>query len=536
MKNLLIVDDEIHAIEGLKTSLDWEGLGIRVLAAGSPPEARAVFGQETVDFMLCDIEMPQGDGMELATWVRENHPETEIIFLTCHAEFGYARQAIQLGSLDYLLKPVLPADLERTVRKTVQHLEQRRQEQQLSDFGGYWLRSQALFIERFWLDVLNHTIAESPGQLWQVVAERHIPYLPDMRLLPLLVRIHAWRAGLDQKERRNREFAVRQALAEAVAQEEAGSQPSLVRIDSSHTLALFVIASGTPAWRDGLRATCIRFLERCDREFGCTAACHAGWPSGLEGIPAQLEGLRAAARNHVLAQAVVIDLPEPGRTIPGTAAPARLPDMDSWSILLAAGVHETVANAALAHLRHLAQDGHLDLPALQGFRQDFLQMVYLVLGGQRVSAQELLDASIPSEPQSLPELDGWLHAVCRRAVALLRATDDNGLDAVERARRFVAPRLDQPLFCEEIAAHCHVHPDHLSRMFKKETGLGVSAWLIRERMTLAARLIAGSDLAISHIAGEVGYDNFSHFSRMFRQFAGMSPVEYRKSRQEGTET
>lgn len=122
---MLIVDDEIHAIEGVKADLDLTKLGIiKLFTAYSMRQAQAVFGQEIIDIMLCDIEMPQGSGLELAAWVREHHPETVIIFLTSHADFKYAKEALKLGSLDYLLKPVLTTDLEKAIVSAQNVLDQ----------------------------------------------------------------------------------------------------------------------------------------------------------------------------------------------------------------------------------------------------------------------------------------------------------------------------------------------------------------------------------------------------------------------------
>lgn len=119
MKTLL-VDDEILAIEGTLSVINWEKLGIHtVFSANSFDEAKTVFETNGVDILICDIEMPQRSGIDLLHWVRENHSETEVIFLTAHADFKYAQQAIQLGCLDYLLKPIESEILEKILDKAI---------------------------------------------------------------------------------------------------------------------------------------------------------------------------------------------------------------------------------------------------------------------------------------------------------------------------------------------------------------------------------------------------------------------------------
>lgn len=56
--------------------------------------------------VLCDIEMPGGNGLELAEWIEDNKLETEIIYLTGHTDFSYVRTALRFGVVDYLVKPI----------------------------------------------------------------------------------------------------------------------------------------------------------------------------------------------------------------------------------------------------------------------------------------------------------------------------------------------------------------------------------------------------------------------------------------------
>ena len=76
-----------------------------VFTANSYAQAVNIMNKQEIDVLLCDIEMPLRSGVELVRWAKERNPELECIFLTCHAEFSFAKQAIQMGCLDYILKP-----------------------------------------------------------------------------------------------------------------------------------------------------------------------------------------------------------------------------------------------------------------------------------------------------------------------------------------------------------------------------------------------------------------------------------------------
>lgn len=111
--NLLIVDDEILAIQGLVEEIPWKELDFdRVFTANSYAQAVNIMNKQQIDVLLCDIEMPLKSGLELVSWAKKRRPETECIFLTCHADFSFAKQAIKTDCLDYILKP---ADTEEVV-------------------------------------------------------------------------------------------------------------------------------------------------------------------------------------------------------------------------------------------------------------------------------------------------------------------------------------------------------------------------------------------------------------------------------------
>ncbi|MCF0134447.1 MAG: response regulator, partial [Blautia sp.] len=97
--NLLIVDDEMIAIKGMMNGIDWKKCGIdgNVWTAYSLRSALQILKAQPVDIMLCDIEMPGGTGIDLLREVRDFNENISCIFLTCHADFQYAQEAITLG-------------------------------------------------------------------------------------------------------------------------------------------------------------------------------------------------------------------------------------------------------------------------------------------------------------------------------------------------------------------------------------------------------------------------------------------------------
>ena len=105
--NLLIVDDEVVTTQVLAEKLDREALGVKeIFVAYSVGTAEEILKSERAEIILCDIEMPGANGLELLEWVHSNQEETEFLFLTSHEKFEYAFGAIREGASGYLLKPI----------------------------------------------------------------------------------------------------------------------------------------------------------------------------------------------------------------------------------------------------------------------------------------------------------------------------------------------------------------------------------------------------------------------------------------------
>lgn len=140
--NLLIVDDEIIAIQGLLEDIQKDALGLdEIWTAGGYTEAMNIFLGHRVDILLCDIEMPMGSGLDLVEWVKKRYPECECIFLTCHDEFSFARQAIKLQCLDYILKPATADLVNETIQKAIEHITARQKEQVYKEYGKIYFNT-----------------------------------------------------------------------------------------------------------------------------------------------------------------------------------------------------------------------------------------------------------------------------------------------------------------------------------------------------------------------------------------------------------
>lgn len=127
MYTVLLVDDEESVLNILKSSIDWQELGVEsLLTAPDAWTAMEFFTQRKIDLMVTDIRMPGMDGIELIRRVRSLQSKTHCILLTAYGEFQYAQEAIRLGVDNYLLKPVSREEVRQTIRAVLGNIYQNR--------------------------------------------------------------------------------------------------------------------------------------------------------------------------------------------------------------------------------------------------------------------------------------------------------------------------------------------------------------------------------------------------------------------------
>ena len=125
--NAILIDDETVALNALHRRVEWSKYGIReVFLADSMQSAQQLFSGHPIDIMISDIEMPRGSGLDLYEWVKIYYPHVECVYVTCHPDFAYLRKALQLGSADYLLKPIDYVELDRILTQLVKRLRERK--------------------------------------------------------------------------------------------------------------------------------------------------------------------------------------------------------------------------------------------------------------------------------------------------------------------------------------------------------------------------------------------------------------------------
>lgn len=134
---VLIVDDEPYMVDYLRKLVDWEQYGFEhVYTAGGGSMARDMLDKYQPELLITDIRMPKISGLDLCRHIFEKKYPTKVMILSGYGEFEYAKQAIQYGVSEYLLKPILKDEFEEILEKMLERHFAKQKEQQEKEKTG----------------------------------------------------------------------------------------------------------------------------------------------------------------------------------------------------------------------------------------------------------------------------------------------------------------------------------------------------------------------------------------------------------------
>lgn len=127
------------------------------------------------------------------------------------------------------------------------------------------------------------------------------------------------------------------------------------------------------------------------------------------------------------------------------------------------------------------------------------------------------------------EAAGIIYQLLSRFVGRSKPKYETADPRVRMALRYLHDNLCDDIPLERLAGEACLSRDHFIKIFNREIGCSPIRYIIRQRMMRAQLLLASSDKPVKAIALQLGYNDFSYFSRLFKKHSGFSPLQYRET-------
>jgi two-component system response regulator YesN len=176
--------------------------------------------------------------------------------------------------------------------------------------------------------------------------------------------------------------------------------------------------------------------------------------------------------------------------------------------------------------------GTLNSTQMNIIHHDLLQIFYVYLQEHNIQADKLLLDGLSRQMNASAEFSAfdmikYVNYMYDRSAELISEVQQTST-IVAKAEKYIREHYSEPIDRNEVAGSVFLTPNYLSKLFNKEAGLTIRDYINQIRIDEAKKLLNTTDKAISMIAMDVGFENVSYFSTVFKKYCGCNPDTWRK--------
>lgn len=519
MYRLMIVDDEVTIVEGLCGVVDWKQLGFEVVHTAADGRDAIRFLQNShVDAVLTDIKMTFMSGLDLARYISDNKLDTAVVIMSGYKEFELAREALMCHVKYYLLKPTNLGELRKVFLaiRDERDAEKKRSEMQETSQQQF-SELLAIYQEQFFIDLIMGAVRTREAVDRRIRARMEI--VPEECRLCVYSVVFAGESGSTENQ------GLKKHLLD-----------TSLRGYNAPDSAVRYIATGSPTDYFQIVAVAMAQMD-CDTLVKTSAAVLERIAQKIDAVLGIAMTVRRERTFDNLYDAAAYYKPMvPATDVQSTQVKDYIEPGDHSHLLRQKKLFLTSVGAGNAEAAENLFENFIDelrlmrIPVIQNFLIDLFASVKL----------RLEDLGLPIQPglfdyhsifllREVEPVRQWGLGLLRRVFAYTdqyRGTIGNS--AVATAKTFIHDHCHEDIGLEEVASHVFLSPIYFSHLFKQKTGENFVDYLIRMRMTRAMELLREPHLKIYEVSEKVGYRNTKYFYKLFKNFAGCTPAEYRE--------
>jgi len=516
------------------SKLDWASLGFQpVMQAEDGEQALQIALESKPEVVLTDVRMPFMNGLELAESLARELPETKVIILSGHDEFEYAQEAIKIGVLDYVLKPIRSAKLAELMEKIRQLLDKEKDEKEkLLKLKNQLHQSLPLLREKFLNSLINNSVNE-----YEI--KKKLDYLdinlPGNSFIVCISEIDNLAILAETQSAEDMEllnFSVLNIISELL-------ETKGIFFNDSYNRQVIIFNKldfSRPSEENGMYSLleCIR--ENIEKYLKVTITIGIGSVvNKLKDLHISYnDALYALDYKFVLGKNKIYDIKDLGYRPSNIYYP-----VEKINSLLSMVKLENVEG-----VKRCTDSFFDNLIAKKDISPDNIKVILseLTNGAQKI-LMELkkgdgdspgLDFGIYEEIGKYETLEdikvvvsGFLTNICKY---IRTSRNSRNLQIINRAKLYIDENFHlEELSLSYVANIVSVSPGYLSILFRKETNETFVEYLTRVRMEKAKEFLKTSNLKAYEVAYKVGYTDPHYFSICFKKYTGITPSEYKES-------
>ena len=518
---LLVCDDDISTIDVIQSQLDCSELGIsKILRAYNGQMAKQIIDNEKPDLILCDIDMPICNGIEVLEYAYEKDRDIEFSFLTCYEKFEYAQKAIQYGVTDYLTKPFDLEVVKVCIQKMIANAEKKRsgKEEQLQSRSDSLMNS----VLRQACDGIlgtNRDIVAAGLRVNGIDIDAESMWRIVFTCSDMTDAIHkTW----------NKELLVFTAsrLHDEALLDYIGSAHTIVNSDDRF-LWCFCFVDGNDDDRT-LEERCRTLIEFTDRHMSMKPVALISKPfpfytasNVVCDLYDQMRKIRYYSGKIFFQNEEILYKDDKDFSLKENQILWYLKKRDE------AGYREYI-EASLDRIDCSREE-------LNRFRQELVNIFVTYFRDNGMSSNTIfMDPDIIALDEKAIDCRNAMLAYSEGLFRIQQNKMQEVIDSediIVKAKKYIDENFRENIDRNDVAAVTFVTPNYLSKLFKNTMNTNLREYINQLRVEEAKRLLISTSMSVSEIASYVGYYNISYFSTVFHKHVGISPFDWRN--QEG---
>lgn len=514
MYKAIVVDDEKMIRIGIQKVIPWESIGVgEVYVAASGQEAFKIIEENKPDIMITDISMNGMSGLELINKVNRINRKIKIIVLTGHSSFDYAQKCLRMQVEDFFLKPIDEDILTKAIKKLVDHFETEKKnlisQKMIQRTQG---TKEQLKLEKVMRDLV-HNRTDNQKEIYGLIEEYNYNLEMTMQVAIIIPTLHV---NSERNEEKFIELSIKNICIDLFDSQGQG----ITFIDDDNKIVIALFENNT-----------LNEVERINQlnnilkdEYDITPKVVLGssvtgfselvisYNDAMYLLETETENIREIIQSYNseskihLFNNIFVELKNIMVSNVG----------NSESVIKAFNTFGTATKSYNLADNYVCRCC-FDIASTMYF-------AYIHNSGE--STDSKLTALLVS----------LLHATRADAceftrefiIQLFSKEEDHIHEIVSKAKSLIDEYLADDLSISTIATKLFITPNYFSRLFKKVTGEGCNAYIVRKRIEKAKCLLETTNLKTGKIAIIVGYRDTNYFSLAFKKHEGTSPTKYRE--------
>ncbi len=517
---LMIVEDEIVVRNGITSNINFADYGFELVAVCEDgKQAIEQFEKTAPDAIISDICMPFVDGIELATFVKTQSEKVQIVLLTGHDEFEYAKAALKAGVNDYILKPITKKELKKVLCDLKEKLDKEKQQQsKVISLETDLYKTNEMAKEGF----LNKLIIAPMDDLSvQEDLKKYEISLGDGCCIAFIVEIINKGVQVDEVTR----YGAYNISSEICAKH----AKSVVFRDAHGKIVCILSKDNKQKLVDTAQGTANEIVASLSQAMGITAYIGIGKVVDKISNVADSYNMAKIALGYKFLTPLkhIVDASAIGKTSADTGLLSTDWSKEFVNCILQSD--SALLKAKVMNMFEFVKQSDLSYRSISLL----ISEVYTssvkelsLLTGHSEKEGLSLDYSEKTHTACMEE---FLKALEKISAQLEKSPDTFQQEIAGNAVKYIDENFKNPdISLNSVCSHLSISPSYFSTIFKEKTGTTFVEYLTNLRIDSAKNLLRYTNKTISEISDEVAYKDPNYFSVIFKKNTGVTPKQYRQ--------